>query len=337
MKALMAVTPGEIALGELDVPAPGEFEALVKMEACAICNSTDVKLAHNEFVPGTFPVVLGHEVISTVVEVGAKVKNFKPGDRVFRQRLRDEHVPGEGRSCWGGFAQYGLVADEWARRDVPYGPDPLPHDQQKLLPDVEPALATAMVTLMECLDCIGACGAAPDVSVAVVGSGPVGQALAMFAKLLGAAPVYGFGRRDVHAERFETVCGVDGYVAGGEFPEEVSRIVEGGGFDLVVEGVGSADAMDACLRLAGEKGKVCVYGIAPQSEPWKPHQMERDNVERVGAKEGRAQPQLVEFVQAGKVDLSDWITHRRPLSEGPSGFADVESKQATKLVLLNDE
>ena len=94
----MAVAPGETALGDLEVPAPGDFEALVRMEACAFCNSTDVKLAHNEFVPGTFPVVLGHEVISTVVDVGPKVRNFKPGDRVFRQRLRDEHVQGEGRS-----------------------------------------------------------------------------------------------------------------------------------------------------------------------------------------------------------------------------------------------
>lgn len=336
MKALTAVAPGEIALGDLDVPAPGEFEALVKMEACAFCNSTDVKLAHGEFVPGTFPVVLGHEVIGTVVAVGAKVKNFKPGDRVFRQRLRDEHVPSEGRSCWGGFAEYALVTDEWARQDVPYGPDPLPHDQQKLLLDVEPALAAGMVTLMETLDCIRTCGAGPGVSVAVVGSGPVGQALAMFAKLLGASPVYAFGRREVHAERFESVCHVDGYVAGSDWPDDVNRIVRGGGFDLVVEGCGSATAMDTCLHLAGGKGRVYVYGIAPQSEPHQPQQMERDNVQRVGATEGRAQPLLVEFVEAGKIDLSDWVTHRRPLSEGPAAFTQVESRQVTKLVLLND-
>ena len=334
MKAVMALRPGELGLGELEMPEPGDYEALVRMDACAICNSTDHKLMTNEFVPGPFPVVLGHEVVGTVTEVGPKVRNFKPGDRVFRQRLDNHHVPGEGRSCWGGFAEYGLVTDEWAKQDVPYGPSPLPHPQQKLLLDVEPALATGMVTLMETLDCITTCGAKPGTSVAVVGSGPVGQALAMFAKLLGAAPVYAFGRSPAHADRFARVCKADGYVAGPALPAEVERIVEGGGFDVVLEAVGSADALDTCLRLAGGKGRVCVYGIAPASSPWRPEQMERPNVSRVGAKEGRVQAQLAEWVEAGRVDLNDWVSHRLPLSDYQQGFDMVPQKKAMKVVLL---
>jgi len=334
MKAVMAIRPGELGLGELEMPEPGDYEALVRMDACAICNSTDHKLMTNEFVPGPFPVVLGHEVIGTVTEVGPKVENFKPGDRVFRQRLDNRHVPGEGRSCWGGFAEHGLVTDEWAKQDVPYGPSPLPHPQQKLLLDVEPALATGMVTLMETLDCITTCGAKPGVSVAVVGSGPVGQSLAMFAKLLGAGPVYAFGRNPGHADRIVRVCKVDGYVAGSALPAEVEPIVERGGFDVVVEAVGSADALDTCLRLAGGKGRVCVYGIAPGSSPHRPEQMERPNVSRVGAKEGRVQAQLAEWVNAGRVNLNDWVSHRLPLSDYQRGFDMVAQKKAMKVVLL---
>lgn len=334
MRAVMALRPGVLDMGELTVPAPGEYEALVRMDACAICNSTDPKLMTNEFFSGTFPIVLGHEVIGTVVELGSNVKNFRPGDRVFRQRLYDCHVPGEGRSCWGGFAEYGLVVDEWAKQGVPYGPESLPHDQQKLLIDVEPDMATGMVTLMETLDCIATCGAKPGVSVAIVGSGPVGQSLAMFAKLLGAGPVYGFGRNPAHAARFNTVAHADGYVAGTDNPAEVEKIIANGGFDLVLEAVGSVPALDSCLSLAGSKGQVCVYGIAPGSKPYLPEQMGRPNVTAVGAREGRVQAQLVRWIDNGEVKLTDWVSHRLPLTEYQRAFDMVASREALKMVLL---
>lgn len=334
MRAVMGVSPGVLGLGDLEVPRPGQYEALARMDACAICNSTDHKLLTGEFFGGTYPVVLGHEVIGTVVEVGPGVTSFAEGDRVFRQRLRDEHVPGEGRSCWGGFAERGLVVDEWARQGLPYGPDALPHDQQKLLVDVEPALATAMVTLMETIDCITECGAAPGKSVAIVGSGPVGQALALFARLLGGGPVFAFGRSPGRAARFAEIARIDGYVAGTDFPAEVEAIISSGGFDVVVEAVGSAAALDTCVRLAGAGGQVRVYGVAPGSDPFSEEHMGRDNVSTVGAVEGRAQAGLVGYMESGDVDLEDWVSDRMPLDAYRDAFDRVESKDALKAVLI---
>ncbi len=334
MRAVMAVSPGVLGLGELEVPKPGPFEALVRMDACAICNSTDHKLLTGEFVPGSFPVVLGHEVLGTVVDLGSSVKHFATGDRVFRQRLRDEHVPGAGRSCWGGFAEYGLVVDEWARQDLPYGPDALAHDQQKLILDVEPALATGMVTLMETLDCAAACGAGPGKSVAVVGSGPVGQALALFGRLLGAAPVVAFGRSPAAADRFAAVARVDGYVTGSVFPPEVERIIAGGGFDVVIEAVGSTAALETCIRLAGARGQVRVYGVAPVSAAFPAELMSRPQVNTVGAREGRAQARLAGWVESGDVDLQDWVTHRLPLAGYQTAFDLVAAREAFKAVLI---
>ncbi len=252
----------------------------------------------------------------------------------FRQRLYDEHVPGEGRSCWGGFAEYGLVADEWARQSVPYGSASLPHDQQKLLLDVEPGLAAGMVTLMETLDCIAECGAAPGRSVAVVGSGPVGQSLALFARLLGAGPVFAFGRSPGHAARLEQVSRIDGYIAGTDFPAEVESIIAGGGFDVVVEAVGAAAALDTCVRLAGSDGQVRVYGVAPGSDPFASEIMDRDNVSTVGAKEGRAQARLAGYVESGDVDLEDWVSHRLRLGDYRQAFDLVEAKEVLKAVLI---
>lgn len=344
MRAVMALRPGVLGLGELPIPEPDEYEALVRMEACAICNSTDHKLLMNEFFSGAFPTVLGHEVVGTVVETGSKVANFKPGDRVFRQRLADQHVPG-GRSTWGGFAEYGVVVDEWAKQGAPYDASILPHDQQKLLLNVEAPLATSMITLMETLDCITTCGAAPGKSVAIVGSGPVGQAFTMFAKLLGAGPVYAFGRRAGLAQRYADVTHCDGYVVNAAEDKAVQRIVAQGGFDIVMEAVGSVDAMQQCLALAGKTGKVFAYGIPPDSNPYRPEQLAQPNVQNVGAREGRVQARLVAYVTAGRVRLHEWMDVCLPLEEYQHGFDLVApkvpgvytQKQANKVVLAPTE
>lgn len=332
MRAILATTPGILGLGDLPMPHYDEYEALVRMEACAICNSTDHKLLFNEFFPGVFPVALGHEVIGQVVEVGSKVTSFKPGDRVFRQRLRDSDVPG-GRSCWGGFAEFGLVEDLWAKEGIPYGNAALPHDQQKLLLDVPAPQATAMVTLMETLDCLMTCRVGKGMNVAIVGSGPVAQAFALFARLLRARRVYAFGRRDAYRARFTDVCRADGYVVGDDMPADVEEIVTHGGFDVVMEAVGSADALDRCLKLAGVNGATCIYGIPPASAPYHSEQTTRPGIQWVGAMEGRAQRRLVQFIESGAVRLEDWVSHVLPLEQYRQAFDLVDSKEVTKVVL----
>jgi threonine dehydrogenase-like Zn-dependent dehydrogenase len=330
----MATHPGILGMQELPVPRPGEFDALVQMEACAICNSTDHKLLTNEFFPGVFPVALGHEVIGRVVEVGGKVTSYRVGDRVFRQRLRDSDVPGEGRSCWGGFAEFGLVEDLWAKEGVHYGNPALPHDQQKLIPDVPAPQAAAMVTLMETLDCLVTSRVGAGMSVAIVGSGPVAQAFALFARLLGAKSVYAFGRRAVYAERFTDVCRANDYVCGDAYPASVQSILDGGGFDVVMEAVGAADALTHALKLAGDNGTVCIYGIPPQSAPYRPDDTNRPNLQWVGAMEGRAQRRLVQFLDARAIRLEDWVSHVLPLADYQQAFDLVERKEGTKVVLV---
>ena len=99
------------------------------MEACAICNSTDHKLMAGEFFSGTFPMLLGHESVGRVVQVGERVRSFRVGDRVLRSTLRDGHVPYPGgRSRWGGFVEKAIVTDVWAEKGLPY--NAFPHPQQ---------------------------------------------------------------------------------------------------------------------------------------------------------------------------------------------------------------
>ncbi|TET39457.1 MAG: zinc-binding alcohol dehydrogenase family protein [Anaerolineales bacterium] len=60
---------------------PGEGEVLLKVSACGLCH-TDLHTVEGEIIPPIFPVILGHQVVGTVIAVGPGVNDQLVGDRV---------------------------------------------------------------------------------------------------------------------------------------------------------------------------------------------------------------------------------------------------------------
>ena len=84
MKTLVIAKDGSLSIQEVNKPRYNEYQALVKTIACGMCG-TDIKLIHRTFKgfpESVYPIMLGHEGVGEVVEVGGAVKNFKPGDKV---------------------------------------------------------------------------------------------------------------------------------------------------------------------------------------------------------------------------------------------------------------
>jgi threonine dehydrogenase-like Zn-dependent dehydrogenase len=333
MRAIVAVAPGSVSLIDLPIPAIGPYEALVKVEACGICNGTDIKLIDGEFLPGPFPSAIGHESVGVVVKAGEKVRSFRLGDRVLRPLLYDSHVP-DGRSTWGGMSEYGIVIDAIAIRQD--GADVQVHwaaPKQQVVPaSISPAHAAAMITLKETLQVLRVFGVGNGKPVAILGTGPVAQAYCFFSKMLGASPVAVFGRRPVYANRFRAL-GADTYVTGDDYPVLVRDRIARGGFGQVIEAVGSPEALKRCLELAGSTGQVRVYGIAPVSHSWNEVDLSDSRVQRMGAKEDQVHDEMLSLVAQEMVVLSDWVSHVMPVRDFVRGFEIVRSKQASKLVL----
>src|SRR5712671_4443366 len=73
-------TPLELA--EVDRPRPGERQVLLKVLACGVCR-TDLHIVDGELErPKKLPLILGHEIVASVVECGMSAGRFKIGDRV---------------------------------------------------------------------------------------------------------------------------------------------------------------------------------------------------------------------------------------------------------------
>jgi D-arabinose 1-dehydrogenase-like Zn-dependent alcohol dehydrogenase len=103
MKGLFVISINTLGVLELEEPRLGDYDALVRVEACGICNSTDWKIIEGRFIKGNFPILLGHESAGRVIKTGKKVVDLKEGDRVLRSRLYDKDIsiPG-GSSRFGG-------------------------------------------------------------------------------------------------------------------------------------------------------------------------------------------------------------------------------------------
>lgn len=122
-------TPLELA--DLPDPVPGEKELLVKVFACGVCH-TELDEIEGRTPPPHFPVVLGHQVVGRVEDIGSKVSVFLPGDRVGIAwiysacgtckfcRAGNENLcksfRATGRDANGGYAQYMTVSEDFAYR-----------------------------------------------------------------------------------------------------------------------------------------------------------------------------------------------------------------------------
>ena len=82
MKVLASVThkPGQLSIEEVELSMPKASEVLVKTIACGVCH-TDAAALHS-FIPVTLPIILGHEGVGIVEEVGSEVTTLQKGDRV---------------------------------------------------------------------------------------------------------------------------------------------------------------------------------------------------------------------------------------------------------------
>jgi 2-desacetyl-2-hydroxyethyl bacteriochlorophyllide A dehydrogenase len=340
MRAAIVPEPGRLEVVDLPEPAYGDYEALVEILTCSICSGTDTHILYDQFPMRAYPCVLGHESIGRVLACGAKVRNYKPGDLVLRPTaVRPGEKLGGFNSMFGGFAEFGIVADAAAIiADAPRGPTPrLPafaSAQQVVPPDFDPDLAGALITFKETLSFLQRLGVQAGRSLLILGSGTVGLSFTLAAKLIGAYPVIVTGRR---AEALQAArnFGADAVVNVAE--EELAAAVKshnrGLGVDYAVEAVGDWNVLQSGIRALGDGGQIGIYGVAPDRVATLDWSGTPGNwaLRFVQPKEADVHQQVLDQMRLGFLDLTHFVTHRIPFSEIQEGFDLVRNKQAIKV------
>ena len=321
MIAARSTTPRDVELVELDDPAPGDGEVVVRMLACGVCGS-DVSEA---WVARKVPVVLGHELVGEVEAVGAGVRHVAPGDRVVvhhhapcgaceRCRSGHETLCERFRSTAldpGGFAERVRVSRELAGELLPTTLDPERATFVEPLACVLRALDRARVT--------------EDDRLLVVGCGTGG--------LLAIAAARARGVEDVLAAepRPERLAHAQAMGARTTSPGQVVRA------DVALVCAPGSGAIDDAFAELAPGGRLLLYatpGTAPlQLDAASLYDREVEVLASYSAGPADMRAALT-LLESGAVDPTPLVTHRVSLAETARALELARTGEALKALVV---
>ena len=331
MKGFAMLSIGNVGWIEKERPACGPMDAIVRPLALAPCTS-DIHTVWEGAIGERHNMILGHEGVGEVVEVGSLVKDFKPGDKVIIPAITPDW---NSREAQRGYSMHsgGMLAG-WKFsnfKDGVFGEFFHVNDADgnlALLPDgVSPAEATMLSDMVP----TGFHGVElADVQfgddVVVIGIGPVGLMAVAGAALRGAANLFAVGSRPncVEAAKKYGATDIINY-RDGSIVDQKKKKTGGRGVDRVVIAGGDVNTMSQAITMlkpGGCIGNVNYLGsgdsIAIPRIEWGCG-MSHKTIRCGLMPGGRVRMEkLAELVRLGRLDLSLLLTHRF------NGFEKIE-------------
>lgn len=333
MKAAVMEGLQQIACREVEKPAPGQGEVLLKVRAASICGSDVSRVLKGHRM---YPLILGHEISGEVVELG-------PGTDPNLMGLRASMIPlipdmtcpycqqGLYSSCShysflgsrqnGGFAEYVAMP---AMNLLPL-PDDVDFEAGAL---IEPA--TVALHAME------RGHFAPGQTVAVLGAGSVGLMAVQWLRILGAAKII---VSDVVDENLEYARQLGAHLTlNARRDDVVSRILEetGGGADLCLELAGSPQTLAQSIHAVRARGAAVLNGNQPKDASFPAELMETITRKEMGVFgtwmsysapfPGHEWTQAAAAMQSGSLRAAEVISHRFPLCEVEDVFRGIANR-----------
>ncbi len=329
-----AVFAGVGRLEVLERPVPrveGAGDVVLDVEACGICGSDLQILSVPPGHPATIGVVLGHEFVGVVSEVGDGVTGAEPGDRVV---VEPNISCGQCAWCRRGlrnqcerFTTIGIFRDGGLAPHVRV-PASQCHRVSVALPGRIAALAEPLSTVVN-----GARQASvfPGETAAVVGAGPIGLMFVALLRLAGATvvAVEPGPERAALAERLGADLVVD--PTREDVAAAVRRASGGLGADVVVDAVGSQ--LPAALELVRRGGRILLFGVNARARAEiVQERITREELTIVGSFVGEGVfPDAIRLLEQGRLDLEPLVTHRIGLEELPAAVDELRAGRAVKV------
>ena len=324
MKATVFHSPNDIRLEDVPRPHAGTNEAVIRVTLTTICG-TDLHIVRGEY-PVRSGLVIGHEPVGVIEELGAGVTGYKIGERV----LVGVSTPcGQCRGCLSGnLSQCGHGDDYeslggWRFGNTINGAQAeylLVPNAQANLAKIPDELSDEQVVLLADIASTGFSGAESGRvrigdSVVVFAQGPIGLCATAGAKLMGAAFVIGVesdATRAAMARRMGADIVLDPKQT--DVVAEVKRLTSGGA-DVCIEALGIQETFEnalRCLRPGGTLSSLGVYSGKLQM-PADAFAAGLGDLKIVttlcpGGKERMYR--LMSMVKSGRFDPTPLITHR---------------------------
>ena len=330
MRATVFHGPDDISVDEVSRPRPGPGEALIRITLTTICG-TDIHIVKGEY-PVQPGLIIGHEPVGVIEELGAGVTGYEIGERVLVGAITpcgqcnaclsgklSQCGHGSGYEAIGGW-RFGNTIDG-AQAEYLLVPS-----AQANLAKIPADVTDEQVVLLADIASTGFAGAESGGvklgdAVVVFAQGPIGLCATAGAKLMGASLVIGVDSDPVRlamAKRMGADVALDFTKV--DVVEEVKRLTAGYGTDVAIEALGTQQTFESALRSLRPGGTLSSLGVysGKLQIPYDAFSAGLGDNRIVttlcpGGKERMGR--LIRMVQSGRFDPTPLITHRFSLDD----------------------
>ena len=327
MRAAVIHAPRDLRIEQAETPPMGPGDVTVRVRAGGICGSDLHYYQHGGFgaVRVREPMILGHEIAGTVMEVGAEVARVRPGDPVAVDPSRAcgrcaYCLDGRPRHCLdmrflgsamrvphvqGGFREV-LVCREDQAVPVPAG-----------LPLAHAAFAEPLAV---CLHAAGRAGPLLGRRVLVTGAGPIGALCVLAARHAGAREVVATDIADAPLATARRI-GADLALNTARDPAALARFeADKGYFDVVLEASGSGAALAGAIAAARPGAVVVQVGLGGDVAVPMNAVVAKEIELRGTFRFDQEFEWAAGFIASGAIDVSPLLTEVVPLAEAVRAF-----------------
>jgi 2-desacetyl-2-hydroxyethyl bacteriochlorophyllide A dehydrogenase len=320
MLTVVCETPGTLRAVDRATPTPGPAEVLVRVKRVGVCG-TDLHIFTGDQPFLAYPRVMGHE-LSGIVEQAPDDGPLAAGDPVFVMPYlscgRCIACARGKTNCCVNIQVLGVHRDG-AFTEYLSVPRPFVHKAEGVTLD-----QAAMLEFLA----IGAHAVRrgdvePGQRVLVVGTGPIGMAVSIFAKLAG-AQVTALDTRSERVEFCTSHLGAHaGVTIGPDDEAALSRLTGGDFFDVVFDATGNPRAMERGFKFIAHGGKYVLVSVVRDDIRFSDPEFHKREATLLGSRNATLQDfeTVLEAMRAGRIPDQALNTHRLKLARVPEEFA----------------
>lgn len=262
MKGFAMLGIGSTGWIEKEAPKCGVFDAICRPLALSPCTS-DVHTVWAGAIGERHDMILGHEAVAEIVEVGSLVKDFKPGDKVIVPAITPDWGSLEAQ---GGYSMHsGGMLSGWKFsnfKDGVFGELFHVNEADANLAHLPNGIDLAAATMLSDMVPTGLHGVElADVqfgdSVVVIGIGPVGLMSVAGAALRGASHIYAVGSRPncIEIAKEYGATNIINYREG-DIVDQIMEETKNKGVDKIIIAGGDVDTFDQAIRMLKPGGRI---------------------------------------------------------------------------------
>lgn len=319
MQILQVNEGSSFELLEIETPAPGRGEILLRVEAVTTCPQWDLHLRRNEpmfpnhrFQYPYTPGQPGHEATGTIEALGEGAEGFQIGERVSAWRDPGHHKNG----C---YAQFAVLSAE----NILSVPAHLPYEATASV-ELAMCVGASFLALKE-MNCL------KGKRVGVMGLGPAGLIAAQMARTEGAATVTGFDLSKRRREYAKKLFTEDAFDPGDNLATTLPSRPATPALDTIIDCVGAKASVEWAMDHAGST--VALFGVQREDYAFAVRHYTLNLIGYPGHSR-LAAVYAVNLISSGKLALAPLITHTLPLSRYSEGIDLLERQEAIKVCFL---